>query len=565
MLDAYSAQSKTIGDLLSDSLKGIVVVPQFQRGYSWGKKHVEDFWADVAEFQKESSVKGGRDAHFLGPIVIMQDENNKLITYILDGQQRLATATILFSVLRDLAYELQTSEGKSFGDDLQNHLISKEDYGYCFNMGVLDQDFFRETIQTYPPNIMKARIRSHRNISKAREILYAAIKLTLSSDPAFALKSLSSLRTIVRRDLIMASIPVRSQRDAFKIFETLNDRGLRLSVPDLLLNFLMGLAVNDMERDQIRKYWNGMIEGMGKKDIGQFLRHIWVSKYGDLKNIDLYTALKKHIDEKKIKSLNFAKTCSEECEKYIELLRANKDDLGMGAAKSIGVLVNDLGFEQTLPLLLSTHMLLNNTDLDKVSRLVLVYVTRYSMLLGLDISGLENTMYSLAKEIRALPKDKIIAHIKDTLVKRAPDDKQLLAMKVEGEQMELMQQDAIYIMSRLANKMQSKTKEIALNESNLEHIFPKNPSVEWKNQDELEEYLWHLGNLTMLGKRLNGNVANSGYDKKRAYYKRTTELVMTQELAKSYEKWDVAAIQDRAKHLLPMILEVWNFNNTSYV
>jgi len=565
VFDAYSAQSRTIGDLLSDSLKGTVVVPQFQRGYSWGKKHVEDFWADVAEFQKESSVKGGRDAHFFGPIVVMQNENHRLITYILDGQQRLATASILFSVLRDLAYELQTSEGKSFGDDVQNHLITKEDYVFCLQMGVLDQDFFRNTIQTYPPTATKAKIKSHRNIAKAREILYAAIKLTLSSDPAIAVKSLSSLRTIVRRDLVMASIPVRSQRDAFKIFETLNDRGLRLSVPDLLLNFLMGLAASDPERDQIRKYWDGMIEGMGKKDVGQFLRHIWVSKYGDLKNIDLYTALKKHIEEEKVKSVDFAQTCSEECEKYIELLRANKDDLGLGAAKSVGALVNDLGFEQALPLLLSTHMLLENGDLDKVSRLVLVYVTRYSMLLGLDISGLENTLYSLAKEIRALPKGKVIAHIKDILVKRAPDDKQLLAMKVEGEQMELMQQDGVYIMSRLANKMQSKTKEVALNESNLEHIFPKNPSADWENQDELEEYLWYLGNLTMLGKRLNGNVANSGYDKKRAYYEKTTELVMTQELAKTYPKWDVVAVQDRAKHLLPMILEVWNFNNTSYV
>jgi uncharacterized protein with ParB-like and HNH nuclease domain len=565
VLDAYSAQSRNIGDLLSDNLKGKIVVPQFQRGYSWGKKHVEDFWTDISEFQKESVVKGGRDAHFFGPIVIMQDENDSLVTYILDGQQRLATATILFSVLRDLAYDLQTSEGKSFGDDIQNHLISKEDYGLSLQMGVLDRDYFRDTIQTHPPTSKKPKIKSHRNISKAREILYAATKSTLPSDPVAALKLLSSLRIIVRRDFVMASIPVRSQRDAFKIFETLNDRGLRLSVPDLLLNFLMGLAADDPERDQIRKYWDGMIEGMGKKDVGQFLRHIWVSKYGDLKNVDLYTALKKHIEDKKVKSIDFAQTCSEECEKYIELLRANKDDLGESAAKNVNALINDLGFDQTLPLLLSAHMLLDKGELDKVARLVLVFVTRYSMLLGLDISGLENTMYALAKEIRDLPKTKVISHIKETLVKRAPDDKQLLAMKVDGEQMELMQQDAVYIMSRLANKMQSKTKEITLNESNLEHVFPKNPSSDWTNKDELEEYLWHLGNLTMLGKRINGAIGNAGYTTKRAYYEKNTELKMTQELAKQYSTWNVASIHKRASQLLPKILEVWNFNNTSFV
>lgn len=39
MFDAYNAESKNIGDLLSDNLRGQVVVPKFQRGYSWGKKH----------------------------------------------------------------------------------------------------------------------------------------------------------------------------------------------------------------------------------------------------------------------------------------------------------------------------------------------------------------------------------------------------------------------------------------------------------------------------------------------------------------------------------------------
>ncbi|HWO31267.1 MAG TPA: hypothetical protein VNO32_20935, partial [Candidatus Acidoferrum sp.] len=167
----------------------------------------------------------------------------------------------------------------------------------------------------------------------------------------------------------MASIPVRSQRDAFKIFETLNDRGLRLSVPDLLLNFLMGLANSDGERDQIRRYWDGIIEAMGKKDVGQLIRHIWVSTYGDLKSIDLFTALKQHIEGKQIKSLDFARTCSEECGRYVELLRASKDDLGE-AARPVSVLVNDLGFDQTLPLLLSAHTMLSNGDLNKVARLV---------------------------------------------------------------------------------------------------------------------------------------------------------------------------------------------------
>jgi hypothetical protein len=565
MLDAYNAHPKSIGDLLSDSLKGTVVVPPFQRGYSWGKKHVQAFWDDITRFQKESAAKAA-DRYFLGPIVIMQPDDKKETTYILDGQQRLATATILFSVLRDLAGELNTAESHSFADDIQNHLITKEDYGYCLEMGELDKEYFQETVQSTPTNNgKKSKLRSHRAIKKARELLRHAVGTTLSADPAAALKQLQSLRTLVRRDLIMAAIPVRSERDAFRIFETLNDRGLRLSVPDLLLNYLMGSGKDAVERVKIRKYWDGMIQGMGKRDIGAFLRHIWVSKYGDLKSQDLFSALKQHIEKNEVNSLDFAKTCAEECERYLELLRADPEDLE-SAAPYIDRLINSLGFDNTLPLLLSAHTVLDKKGLEKVTKWLLVFVVRYTIFLALDPSGQETMIYELARDIRSMDSGKILSHIKNTLTRRAPDDKQMKSMKLDGDDYTLIEPaDAIYITGQLANHMQSKTKELKLGESNLEHIFPRNPSSDWKNSDELEPYLWHLGNLTMVGKKLNANAGNSGFDEKKQYYAANTELEITQQIVKQYQKWDSAGVQKRAEQLLPLVLEIWNFDNPSRV
>jgi uncharacterized protein with ParB-like and HNH nuclease domain len=296
MFDAFNAQPKNMGELLSDTLPAQIVVPRFQRGYSWEKKHVEAFWNDISTFRKESVKRGGPEKYFLGPIVLMP--KSKDIIYLLDGQQRLATATILFSVLRDLAHGL-TAQAEAFAQDIQNHLISKEDIGASLELGELDKAYFAETVQADPPIAKKPTLRSHRNIEKAREILTGAVKTNLATlNPADALTELKAIRKSVRTDLVMASIPVASERDAFRIFETLNDRGLRLSVPDLLLNYLMGEAGSDAERSRVREHWNEMVQGMGKKDINRFLRHMWVSKYGDLKNIDLFTALKAHIGEK---------------------------------------------------------------------------------------------------------------------------------------------------------------------------------------------------------------------------------------------------------------------------
>ena len=130
----------------------------------------------------------------------------------------------------------------------------------------------------------------------------------------------------------MACIPVTSERAAFRIFETLNDRGLRLSVPDLLLNYLMRIASDDPERSQIREYWNEMLEQMGRRDINKFLRHMWVSKYGDLKKQDLFSALKNHIESEGIHSIEFTQTCSEECESYTHLVDHNETYLGKAAS-----------------------------------------------------------------------------------------------------------------------------------------------------------------------------------------------------------------------------------------
>lgn len=100
-LPMNSTFEANIGQLLGESRRERIIVPEFQRGYEWEKKHVEAFWNDIVELQSERPLKGGRKRHFLGPIVVLQREGE--IWELLDGQQRLATTTILFSVIRDAA------------------------------------------------------------------------------------------------------------------------------------------------------------------------------------------------------------------------------------------------------------------------------------------------------------------------------------------------------------------------------------------------------------------------------------------------------------------------------
>jgi hypothetical protein len=576
--EAYNAAAKTIADLLSETHQGRVVVPTFQRGYSWGKKHVEAFWNDIHNFRKESKKKGGPDKYFLGPIVVMPSPSSKEVLYLLDGQQRLATATILLSVLRDLAHKLPIQDAEVFAQKLHSGFIQKEDYGYSLELGDLDKTYFLETIQQYPATPdKKPRLWSHRNIQKAQEILTASVNTQIATlSPADALAVLKDIRKTLRNDLVMASILVSEERDAFRIFETLNDRGLRLSVPDLLLNYLMGRADSAEVRKQIRSQWDEMVEGMGKRDINRFIRHMWLSKFGDLKSIDLFSALKAHVEDNKKSPLEFAVSCAEECGRYIELWNADSEYL-KEAAPYVKTLVRELQIEASLPILLSVHSVLPLSELAAAAKWLLVFAVRYSIVIGLDSGGMENIFYALARDIRekmkasaglADGKEKAglikaaRALIKETLMKNVPSDAQI---KASVKKLILDPEEAKYLVHRLAKKMQTKTKEVTIDEANLEHIFPKKPSTEWTHPEDLEPFLWHLGNLTMLGERLNNAAGSKGYTSKRKLHYKTSELVMAQDLAATYDEWNVSAIEKRAESFGPLITQIWSFDNPSHV
>lgn len=216
--------------------------------------------------------------------------------------------------------------------------------------------------------------------------------------------------------------------------------------------------------------------------------------------------------------------------------------------------------------------MLPTKELKVTAQWLLVFITRYSIVIGLDSGGMENIFYALARDIRktmaATDKDKTALVketrnlIKATLFKNVPNDDQI---KDGVKRLILEPDEAKYVVHRIATLMQTKTKEVAIDESNLEHIFPKKPSAEWSSPEELEPYLWHLGNLTMLGERLNTGAASKGYPTKKKEYYEKSELVMAQELASSFSKWDSSSIIKRAESLGKYVTQIWDFNNPSRV
>jgi hypothetical protein len=580
--DAFNSSPAKVGDLLTTTSlsRARIVVPTFQRGYMWKKRHVEAFWQDVDKQRIQSRTRG-TDPHFFGPIVTLSRPPEGTI-WLLDGQQRLATATILFSVIRDVAREVNKQTGTQaaadFAANLQSQFIRNEDGEYSLEMGETDVLYFRHTIQHDPPESTKAKQLTHRNIKVARTTLYEkVISVTGAIGPQMdsiqAIAVLKELKQTIVSDLIMARIPVNSQEAAFKIFTTLNDRGLRLSPPDLLLSYLMETAP-DGDRKDLRATWTQMIQKMGTHDIHDFLRAMWVSRYGDLKKDDLFTALKSYIEQHHTGSLDFARQCGDECDDYMQLAMADETQLPADALPHVRALTRELNFKPALPLLLSSYLMLQPKDFEKVAKYLLVFITRYSIIGNLDSAGMENLLFRLAREVRAMasdPDDKrasgqAAAHVRDSLSANAPDDDATKKAVIETATLDAS--DAKYVMTRLARYMQDPQKEVTLGETNLEHIYPQNPApAGWggpANQEKMEPLTWHIGNLTIFGKKANRKAGNDEFAEKKVRYAQS-KVVMTQDVAASYNLWDENSIADRAKKLAKIVAILWDFNNTSRV
>ncbi len=549
----------------------------------WKKKHVEAFWDDVMKQRNTSANQKGAESHFFGPIVTLSKPKDGIIE-ILDGQQRLATVTILFCVIRDVAEDVYKKTGvmapHDLGRKLHDQFIYRDDKEYSLELGETDKNYFRETIQQLEPLNSRAKIFTHRNIRAARETLREKVLAALGgpvtdkTDAVQAVEMLTSLRQTLVSDLVMARIEVTSQESAFKIFTTLNDRGLRLSPPDLLLSYLMEKAP-EADRKVIRGLWTEMIQRMGTHDIDRFVRHMWISKYGDLKNEDLFTALKRQIEDAKLSSLDFVRVVGDECDNYIQLLMVEEQHLPDGSTPLVKAITRELGFQYAYPLLLSSYLLLQDADFIKVAGYILVFITRYSIISNLDSGGMEDLLYKLAREVRAMVKDsKDVAgstaatkHVRDIFVANTPDD-QKTKTNAADIKLTFENAEAKYLLTRLANYRQDPQKMVGLAETNLEHIYPQNPDPnEWggpANQDKLEPLTWNLGNLTIYGKKANRKAGNREYTDKQPKYKES-KILMTQDIANSYATWDENSIKDRAAKLSDSIIQVWRFDNTSRV
>jgi len=550
-------------------------VPPFQRDYSWAEEQWEDLWQDICSLFTEE----GDSDHYMGYLVL-QSKDNKLFN-VIDGQQRLTTISLIILAALKVFKNL-VEKGIDADKNRQRLEHFRSAYiGYVDPVSLTSRPKLTLNLQTndfYQLRIVSLAVESRpRNLNasekqvfKAFQFFYDRLDKRHPGTSADAGEKLALFLDQVVDKLQFTRITVADDLNAFKVFETLNARGVRLSSTDLLKNHLFSVVDSggQNKNDHVKMLevqWERIMGNLDGEDLPKFLRVYWNSHNKAVSKADLFKAIRKQIDEPRQVfdllhemedcSVVYAALCAPETDPYWNL--EEKEALG---------LLQCFNVRQPLPALLSCYRQFFETrrhDFLRVLKSIVVLSFRYNIIGELnpnDLEGMYNHMACNVMEGKCAAADDVIALMRDNY----PDDeifKMNFLRKVLTTNNRRNSKIVRYILHKLEQQCGGINHDIEDATTTIEHILPENPSEEWGHLNDTiqERVLFRLGNMTLLEAGKNRDMQNFAYPQKRIMYAES-KFMMTRTIAERYETWDERTIESRQQFMAKLATSVWRIS-----
>jgi uncharacterized protein with ParB-like and HNH nuclease domain len=550
MATNIDSRTTSLGKLLANDYTRFAV-PAYQRDYSWKKEQVQQLWKDITDNKSEE--------YFMGAIVI---NNSAKPEELIDGQQRLATISLLMCVIRDIA--------KKYGDVVLSEAISNRYLGSLelrtrerepkLTLNEADNKFFQENFIDFKElSTLKEVAKSKKKLPESNQLLLDAYLFLYSEvDQAYTNSSeiLIEIEECIQKRCIVILISTPDEANAFLIFEVLNDRGLDLSVADLLKNHIFSKSSENLNNlKDTQKRWENISKFIDKSDLKKFIRHYWLSKYEKvIREKQLYEALKEEL-----RAYTDVKTFVKDlelCSETYEELQEPDSILWNGYSRSIKSDLHSLKlFKVNLchSVLLAAKTCLNDETFVQVVHMMAIISFRYNVICNFSPTKLEEVYNKLSLYIRN-NKRLTAKQIFDKLIQDYPSVKSTTNIQLA--------RDILVEINNYYHKNRELTTNRNGDDVNLEHILPRNPSKDWDitfKKKEIDSYICRLGNMTLLQSIPNKKIGNASFQNKceQAYSK--SELIITQELL-SYPEWSPKQIETRQKRMAETACKIWRLD-----
>ncbi len=600
-------EPNNIAQIFSNEKSILYNIPKYQREYTWGQKEWGLLFNDVIENDK---------GYFLGSIICVDDSVSAwsdAILEVIDGQQRLTSISILLIALYNKLNKKKSQLDEDGFTDLNNikrELVVKRNGKNISRLKPQVQnnnrdDYFsllceNDLLLDYEKKNNAGNRRIYRAYYYFSNLIDKYIEEIQKEDSN--LNEIDILFELVNKfnSAILVSIQVETHKDAYMLFESLNNRGVPLSAIDLIKNLLISVSDADGKSDDAYSKWKKILSYLSDDYSVQerFFRQFY-NAYRDELNAP-YKA------EGKVKyALGYLATKSTILDIYEKLIKTDYEKFLNRVekeARNYSILINNASEDYVIEELAQPLF-----NLDKIqgapAYILLLYLMSKKEELNLNNEIIANIINYLTKffvrrnitdypntrnltkifmDLVALIKDKQGTEIYDLIINNLKDNSssdEIFEAKLKGS-IYLDNPDATrFLLCYYEDKF--KTNEIYTNlwsrdSSNkyiwtIEHIFPEgeNIPVEWVNMiangdknlaiEYLNNYVHILGNLTITG--YNQNLSNLSFEKKKNrvnkdgnYIGYKNGLKLNDDVV-SKDAWHIEDIKERTNRLVDFFMK----------
>jgi len=531
-----------------------MIIPIFQRSYSWKPEQIETLWEDINKVYK--GTLNDKTTHFLGPIVRIElptrssTDTRKL--YLIDGQQRIITLMILLACIRDV-----------FKHD-DDAIVRKIESGYLLNYEEEENRFKLVPSESDKENFKKI-------ILGIDGLTDSRLKETFDffTDKLFKGKKeldLERLRGIVINNLIIVSIDMDKDENPYIIFESLNAKGMLLTQADLIKNYIFMKIGDEKNQKQLyRDYWHPMENLLGD-DLDMFFWRYFLKEGNFVKIKRTYANLKFELEvdteksvEKELKKLHkYSKY-------YSRLINPEKEPEEKLKSRFIRHKCWEIGTAHPFLLNIYKDYSENNISLGQfceILDIIEAFVIR-RFFCRYPSNKLNKLFISLYTK---LGKNNIVDSLKSSLTDECPVDVQFKQGLKTFPIYTSGRDKTFLILETLENALHPK-EPVEYKKPQIEHIMPqveKDPErlpSEWKkilgeNYKKIyTTYIHTLGNLTLTG--YNQELFTKPFNLKKRYLSKSP--LALNRYFDNVDKWDEEEIIKRSERLIEIAVKTWKY------
>lgn len=539
-------------------------MPIYQRPYAWTREETQELIDDLINAMNVVDP----EPYFLGSIVITR-ESEKSEAYVVDGQQRLTTITILFCVLRDLAErEGCNDEARDLDRYIKAKGSSIEETQDRFRLSLRDRDsdFFRKNVLEF--GILNKNLApDSQNIPDSQLNLVDNAKLALEELSNLKYDDRHKLSSFLALKCYLVVVSASNEEAANRIFMVMNDRGLNLSATDILKSHIISNITDESLVESQTNLWEEIEVDLGREDFRNLFSHIYTVKIKDRPKQILENLYRRNIIGPIVTADNFVDDIlvpySEAYQKIRKPIYNQSESQHGGKIKDTLDYLQRINNDDWIPPVLECFKTFHDeqsilkflVDFERLVYGVFILrqyrdarVTRYGRILSHMERGLDLYDSSSPLQLTVREKEDILTKLNEDVYRQGSFPKTLLL--------------------RLDSMMSDEGARYNLQVTTVEHVLPQNPQKEsewiksFPDPDVREDWTHRLGNLVLLSRRKNSKASNWDFErKKQEYFQRSgvSTFALTTDVLKERE-WTLDVLKRRQSDLINIFKKGWRLD-----